>query len=345
MRVRFAGLLLLAAAFVSAKAQTPASSVASTKGPIHLRVVVTNGKDGKPVPDLAQSSFTVLDNGAAEPIQTFRAVTGQTAPVKILLVIDAVNMDFSRVAYARQQIDTFLRANGGHLAQPTAMAIFTDTQTQLNPGYTTDGNALAQSFDQQVIGLRALRRSAGFYGAAERLDLSLRTTGQLLERATAEPGRKFIVWITPGWPLLSGPEVEFSSHDQQQLFAQIVAFSNDIRSANVTMYAVDPLGAGEGPGRTYYFEEFVKGVSKPSQALPGDLGAQVLAVQSGGQFVGSNNDIGVLLRRCFDDASASYEITYQPPPAEKANEYHHIQIRMAEPHMVARALQGYYAQP
>ena len=343
--VKIAASCVIACLTLATPAHLPAQGPGMDHGPIKLSVVVTPGDKGKPIAGLTQNSFTVLDNGAAQPIRSFRALSSQTDPVKILLVIDAVNTDFLHIAYERERLEKFLRANDGRLSQPTALAILTDTGTQVQPGFSTDGNALSQMLDKQVIGLRDLRRSAGFYGAEERLQLSLKTVNQLLERAATEPGRKFIVFLTPGWPLLSGPNVQFSTKEQQALFAEVVSTSNAIRRANATLYALDPLGAGEGPGRTFYFEQFVKGVSKPSQALPGDLGAQVLAVQSGGQFLGSNNDIGALLQQTYDDAKAAYEITYVPPPSERMNEYHRIQVRMAEPRMTARTLQGYYTQP
>ena len=341
----FAASFLVALGTLTATAQQVAPSAGASKGPIKLSVVVTAGTKGKPIAGLTQNSFTVMDNGAPQPIRSFRALSGQTDPVKVLLVIDAVNLGYERVAYERQRLDKFFQANGGKLAQPTALAIFTDTGTQIQPGYTTDGNALSQLLDKQVIGLRDLRRSSGFYGAEERLTLSLKTLDQLLGKAASEPGRKFIVLITPGWPLLSGPEVQFTAKDQQRLFGEVVSFSNALRRADTTVYAVDPLGAGEGPGRTFYYQEFLKGITKPSQAVPGDLGAQVIAVQSGGLFLGSNNDIELLVEQAVDDASARYEITYDPPPADKANEYHHVEVRMGEPRMAARTLQGYYAQP
>lgn len=341
----FTASLLLALGSCASLAQQTFPASAGSAGPIRLDVVVTAGDRGKPVAGLGQNSFTVLDNGAPQRIQSFRALTGQADPVKVLLVIDAVNTDYERVAYERERLDTFLKANGGKLAQPTALAIFTDSGTQIQPGYSTDGNALSQLLDKQVIGLRELRRSAGFYGAEERLDLSLKTLNQLVSRAQSEPGRKFIIFLTPGWPLLSGPSVQFTSKQEEGLFQQVVSMSTALRQANATLYAVDPLGAGEGPGRTFYFEEYLKGVTKPSQVMPADLGAQVLAVQSGGLFLSSNNDIEVLIQKAYDDAAAEYEITYDPPPADRPNQYHKVEVRVAEPHLVARTRQGYYSQP
>lgn len=322
-----------------------AAAPAKNDGPIRLDVVVTHGDRGKPQPGIPQSAFTVLDNGAPQPIQSFRAVAGQPNVASVTIVLDAVNLDFQRLAYERQQIDQFLRANGGKLAQPTALAVFTDRGTQILPGFTTDGNALSQVLEKQEIGLRELRRSAGFYGAEERLDLSLKTLNQMISHMTTLPGHKLMVWVTPGWPLLSGPNVQYTAKDQDRLFHEVVAFSDALRRANTTMYVIDPLGAGESPGRTFYYEQFVKGLKKPSDAYPGDLGAQVFAVQTGGLFLNGNNQLGPLLQKVFDDASTFYEISYQPPPAERPNDYHRIEVRVAEGGLTARTLQGYYAQP
>ena len=63
-----------------------------------------------------------------------------------------MNTSYENIAYERGEVDKFLRANGGHLPQPMALAFFTDTGTQIQSTYTTDGNALSTSFDQYAIG-------------------------------------------------------------------------------------------------------------------------------------------------------------------------------------------------
>ena len=124
-----------------------------------------------------------------------------------------------------------------------------------------------------------------------------------------------------------------------------MAISTQLREAHVTLYSVDPLGASQGPLSTFYYQEFLKPVRKPSQVVLGDLGLQVLAVQSGGLALSSSNDIASLLQQCADDTKASYELSYTPPPSDAPNEFHAIQVKVAEPHLVARTRQGYYAQP
>ncbi len=343
---RFAHVFVFCTFGFTACAQTanPVSPAAPPKLPLHLNVVVTPSS-GTPVPDLPQSVFTLFDNGKPQPIQSFRAVSGKVEPVKVMIVVDAINLNFTRLAYERSQLDAFFHANGGKLLQPTSLIILTDTTTESTGGFTTDGTGLSQTLDNKDTGLRELRRGSGFYGAEDRLDLSLNALHNVIAYAATVPGRKAIVWISPGWPLLSGPEVQLTAKQSNGIFREIMYYSAQLRAANVTLYSVDPLGAAENPAYTFYYEEFLKGVKKPSQVFPGDLGLQVLAIQSGGLALSSSNDVNALLQRCVDDTRAFYEISYMPPPAEAPNEYHHIEVKVAEPHLIARAKQGYYSQP
>ncbi len=320
------------------------TAVARHAGPLRLHVVVTPNK-GDPVGNLSRDAFTVLDNNRPQPISAFRAVTDQTEPTKVMLVLDAVNIDYVRLSYARDQIEAFLKVNDGRLAQPTSLVLLTDTTTETTPDFTTDGNALNQTLKEKEIGLRELRRSSGFYGAGERLDISLRGLQGLVARAAAVPGRKLIIWISPGWPLLSGPAVELSRKEQGDIYREAVDFSTKMRQSEITLYNVDPLGASEGVGRALYYQDFLKGIRKPSDVVLGDLGLQVLAVQSGGLALTGSNDVRGALQRCVNDAKTSYELTYEPPPPDAGEAYHRIEVRVAEPHLQARTTTGYYTQP
>ncbi|HEX4650755.1 MAG TPA: VWA domain-containing protein [Granulicella sp.] len=316
----------------------------SPSGKMVLDVVVTP-KSGAPVANLPAQAFTLLDNKTPRPITSFRAFTQSQEPAEVILVIDNVNTPYQTIAYARPQIDKFLRANNGHLPYPTTLAVVNDTGTQIQAHPTTDGNALSAAFDHYEVGLKYLRRDTGIWGAANRSDLGLHALNALMARDRALPGRKIILWISPGWPLLSGPRINLPYKQEQQLFGSIVALSNELRTTRTTLYAINPLGAGQNVLFTTYYEDFVKGVSKPNQVQLGDLSLQVLATQSGGQVFYSNNDITGMLQKAVADTSAYYQLTFDAPPAERNDEYHHIQVQLATPGLSARTLQGYYAQP
>lgn len=339
----FAGLSLSTAGLLAQQSAPPATAPAPSNK-IVLDVVVTP-KNGSPVPNLQQQDFTLLDNKTAQPITSFRALGQSQEPAEVILVLDDVNTDYRTIAYARPQIDKFLRANDGHLPYPTALAVVTDTGTKIQQKATTDGNALSAAFDQYEVGLRFLRRDTGIYGAADRSDLGLRALNALMASESTRPGRKIILWVSPGWPLLSGPRIDLPYKQEQQIFSDIVAFSTELRNTRTTLYNIDPLGAGENVLRTNYYQDFVKGVQKPAQVDIGDLSLQVLATQSGGQVLFANNDITALLQKAMADTSAYYQLTFDAPPAQHPDEYHHLQVQLNNSNLIGRTLQGYYAQP
>jgi VWFA-related protein len=328
----------------AAPAQQPSPPAQADARAIHLDVVVT-AKSGAPLGDLQQQDFTLLDNKVPRTITSFKVVNGREAPIEAVLVIDAVNANAQVVGNERIQIDKFLRADGGNLTYPIAVDVVTDTGIQNVANFSSDGNALDAALQKDNVGLRDIGRPTGYWGATERLQVSLKALGQIVQAEAPRPGRKLILWVSPGWPLLSGPNTELSSRDQQQLFGNIVGISTDLRVARITLYSVDPLGAGESTLRESDYEQFLKGVGKEGQAQVGNLGLQVIAVQSGGIAFSAGNDIDRFLADCIADSAPYYEITFDPASPEQPNEYHHLEVKVAKPGLTARTRQGYYAQP
>jgi VWFA-related protein len=327
--------------------ESPAPSLAGADRRIALDMVVTD-KSGKPISGLRQQDFTVLDNKLPQKLVSFRAVDQTTPgpPPEVILVVDAVNTSFITVSYERSEIVRFLGQNGGKLAQPVSIIFFKDTNTEMQRAPSRDGNALIAEFDKYVTGLRTINRSAGFYGAQDRLNLSLRAIGGLAAYEATKPGRKLVIWISPGWPLLSGPRIQLTGRQEEGVFGSVVALSAGLRKAGITLYSIDPLGAADaGSLRSFYYENFLKGVTKPNNVVFGNLGLQVLAVQSGGLALRSSNDITAEIDRCAADASAYYEVSFDSPPAEHPNEYHGLQVNVDKPGLTVRTHTAYYAQP
>lgn len=318
-----------------AAAQQPSPSSQPSPDFIYLDVVVTP-KNGPPVSGLQVQDFTVLDNKVPVPINSFQAVAATQSAVECIVVIDDVNTGIESVAYESSEIDKFLLADGGHLALPAALAFLTDSGIQLQDGFSKDGNVLSASLHQHSIGLHTISRASGIYGAVERFQVSLDSLLALANREASRPGRKFILWISPGWPLLSGPGVEQQMDDKQrrQIFSDVVQ-----------LYSIDPLGASDFAGRAFYWQSYVKGIKSPNQADWGDVALQVLAVQSGGLALNISNDIHAALKKCTEDAQSYYELSFAPPLEHKPSEYHQLEIRVDKSGLLARTRFGYYSQP
>ena len=314
---------------------------------IWLDVVVTD-KDGNPQPGLQQSDFSILDDKLPLNIASFRAIdgSGPAEPLHVIILLDAVNTGIRTMGYERLELEKFLRQNGGHLALPTSLVFVTDTTTEIQPKSTLDGNALADVVGSKETGLRINGRSEGVYGAMDRLNMSLNALKRIIAYEAPQPGRKLLVWFSPGWPLLSGPRIDLTKKNQEWLFNNIVEFSRDLRESRITLYSVDPLGSGEAASfRVSYYKGFLKGVPSPNKAEPADLALQVLATQSGGKALNSSNDLAQLMASCVIDAKAYYTLAFDAVPADHPDEYHSLEIKVDKPGLTARTRTGYYAQP
>jgi VWFA-related protein len=313
-----------------------------------LAVVVTD-KSGKPVSGLEESDFKLLDNKQPQKILSFSAVQGSAPgapPVEAILLIDEVNTAFVRVSYARQQVEKFLKQDDGKLPIPVSLAVLTDQGITLGNMPTTDGNALADALDQNKAGLRSINRAQGVYGAGDRLTLSLNALHQLAMAVAGKPGRKLVIWLSPGWPLLTGPRIELSGKDQKNIFGQIVDLSNTLWRSGVTISSIDPLGTSDaGRGETFYYEEFVKGIKKPNQVQFGNLALQVLAVQSGGEVLNSSNDVSSEIAKAIALGTAYYMLTFDGLPGDGPDEYHALEVKLDKSGLTAHTRTGYYAQP
>jgi VWFA-related protein len=335
-----AQLLGLAGAFGQ---EIPAPSASGSEGMIRMDVVVDPRK-GPPVPGLKQQDFSLMVDKSPTEIRSFEAFDGQKEPITVVFVIDAVNVPFTAVSQERIQIDTFLKANGGHLSQPVALAVLTEKGVQMQPAASTDGNAQSAALASIDVSLRNLRRSTGIWGADERLRISLNSLAQLAQLEAEKPGRKLIFWISGGWPLLSGPGVQLDSRQSQNIFNEVIRLWTAMNAARITLYALNAWGVQESLAQESYYRAFLKPVTKPGDVVLGNLGLQVLASQTGGLAV-SSNDLASLLNRAMADTKAYYEITFVPKAAEHHVEFHSIEVRLAQPGLTSRTIAGYYTQP
>jgi len=310
---------------------------------ITLDVVVTS-RAGEVMRGLDQKDFTVLDDKTPREITSFEAVDTNKQPVEAILLIDGVNTGYTEIAQERIQIDKFLRANGGKLTLPTALAVSGDQGIKMQDGYSHDGNGLADALAKYSISLREIGRSAGFEGAEERLTDSLKAIRLLAAYEAQRPGRKIILWVSPGWPLLSGPGVNLTENQQVAIFNDVTWLSTTLREAQTSVYAVDPLGVGEPVGRAFYYQMFTKGVKSANDVSVGNLGVQVIASETGG-LVRNSTDVSGLLQECVGDNVAYYRLSFEPPPTEKRDMYHPLKVTVARPGATVSTSTGYYAEP
>ncbi|MGB0065469.1 MAG: VWA domain-containing protein [Terracidiphilus sp.] len=341
-----AGLFMLSCA---AFAQSPQPILhpppPSTQPPqtIKLDVVVEN-KSGQPLTALQQQDFTVFDNKAPRPITSFKLETPKEEPVEVIIYLDAVNTPYELLAQIRNGTDKYFKENEGTLAHPTTFAFLTDDGAQFNKQFSSNGMKLSDDLEHDPVGLRQILRGAQ-WSDIDRFDIGIKAIHQLIGLASKLPGRKVVIFVSPGFPLLSGPTAQLTSKQQRQIFSDAVYLSTELRRNNVTFYNINPLGVSQPMFGANYYENFLKGLSRLDDAQFASLSPQVLSPQSGGLTLTSNNDIASMIQRCLLDVASWYRITFDPLPSEKPNDYHHIEVRVTQPHAIVRTRDGYYANP
>jgi len=324
---------------------TTLTAPAAAEGRINLDVVVTD-QSGKPVSGLDLKDFTLLDNNQPAKILSFHASGGTVQkaqpPVEVILVLDTVNLPFQAVSVVRQQIANFLLQNGGHLAQPVSLFVLTNQGLDVQRRPTLDGTSLAADASQLDNKLRTLPRSAGFWGAVERYQLSLQTMILIAQDEEKKPGRKLLIWAGPGWPQLDNTRLKSTYDDQLLNFDLIVELSTRLRETRISAYSIS---LGQADFGTLLYKNHLKGVKTAGQAYLPNMGLKVLAVQSGGLAVNPDNDLTTQINRCVQDAQTFYTLSFDPPHAAQANEYHDLKVLVGQPGLTARTRTGYYNQP
>ena len=328
------------------------------EGLIHLDVAAT-GREGKPVPGLALKDFTLLDNGVPQKIVSF-AASNEAADenerlIEVVLVLDEVNLSQVQLELVQNELIAFLRQNGGHLGQPTSVYWFTTSGLYASATPTTDGNALAEdvAHHRSPRTVWAGPRSRDPFMTAERWDRTLRAVYSIAVERRRDPGRKLLVWMGFGWPVVRGRE-----EHKDTGFSSLVELSTRIREARMVISEVTARTEPAAFSFNDFYKEYLAGVRAPSELEePGvqleqlvvhpyvHFALPVLAIQSGGLVLDPLSDISRAIEHCVEDASLFYTMSFDPPHAAQPDEYHDLKVQIGEPGLSAHTNTGYYNQP
>jgi VWFA-related protein len=365
--------------------KSPSGSAASkdtkAQGLIKLDLVVTD-KSGKPVTALKARDFILQDNGQPSKILSFQAFNGDSAkpdpPVELILVIDTIDLPGRLASYEKQEVERFLRQNGGRLAHPVSIFWLSDFGLGTLAQTSADGNFLADKIAQNKqipLTRRTLRNQRGEPLNSLAFEdppalTALKTLGEIATLERKKPGRKLLLWVGPGWGMGSGKHF-LSNLDREQLFDTIAWFSALMREAHLALYSfsvgqVDyfdlTMDSHINPPASRY-QAFLNGVKSEREASIENLDRKVIAVQSGGRVLEPADDLrsdimhtGLTDRKpdfdlvkqinsCVEEANDFYAISFNPADTENTDEYHDLKVEVSAPGLTVRTNTGYYDQP
>jgi VWFA-related protein len=325
------------------------------EGLIHLDVTVRD-QAAEPVSGLSAKGFTLLDNGAATKMMSFRASEHARDDyerlTEVVLVLDEVNLSSVQFELVQRETAKFLSQNGGRLVTPVSVYWFAPDGLYATARPTNDGSALANdvAHHRPPYLIWPIPPIHDHYMTPARLrgylwEKALRTIYSITVERRDKPGRKLVVWMGFGWPV-----TERFEHIETT-FDSIVELSTRMREARIVLYQITDWSDPEN--FNFDYKNFVSGIHSESELKTpsfqrepsAPLALQVLTIQSGGQVLDKSPDIVRRLEYCVRDASTFYTVSFDPPHAEQPDEYHDLKVQPGISGASAHTNSGYYDQP
>ena len=367
--IRFRGLPilvfmlpLLALSQTNSQSQNPGSAAYQSQSVLRattrlviLDVVVTDDK-GNPVPDLKAEDFTVLEDGKPQQLIDFSfqhpTTSAQNAPKLApnvvsniptyssasslnVILLDAINTDFSSHAYAQEMLIKYLES--GPAIQPTAVYAL-EARLRLLHDFTTDTRELRDvvaHFKPQgpthipdvYSAATPFSRRGSFQVSDQGRNATFNSMRFLARALSGYPGRKNLIWLSEAFPLSLFPETTMG----EGAFL-VVDFSpamervaDELMNAQVALYPIDAAGVSI------------------NDRFPARTGMLSMSERTGGKTFYNRNDIDLGVRTSINDGSTYYNMQYYPQNKQWDGRFRKIEVKVNRPGIQLRYRQGYFA--
>ncbi len=310
--------------------------------------------DGSAVTDLSVAELKLTDNGRPQEIRSLERVQGvgtasqRPTPRRLtILLLDALNTDWSDQVYARQAASQALeQVEPGERVAVFALGRdlrllhdFSSDYASLRaliqrfrgevppPGANTVANPFSAEFSYSDLVARPGPRDGAWAATRQRQNIldtfsALKAIARLVRPA---PGQKNLLWLSASFPLRirsagGGPTSFDSFHTDAE------AAMRELNAANVTLYPIDARGLS---------------VSPLAHINIGTM--QEVAELTGGQAYYNGNDLGRMVRSAIEDSRDAYVLTYAPSEYAEDGRYHRVRLTTARRGVRIRHRPGYYA--
>ncbi len=187
------------------------------------------------------------------------------------------------------------------------------------------------------------------------------TTMQALRAIAAQlagiPGRKTLVWLSDGFPLVVGrrangmPGRNFETFGDEEQRA-----IRTLDNAGVVIYPVDARGMigsfdwqpSTDPSRTPPRSRRAAARmdnQAQTEIVESQGGLREIADGTGGTAFTNDNDLGSAIRHAVEDSAVSYTIAYSPSHNDWNGEFRDLKLTVKRPGVEVHYRKGYYATP
>ncbi len=317
--------------------------------------IVAVDEKGQPVTDLTADDFTVTEDGKPQRISDFsfhrpgsETPVRQPAPGIIsnapqfnsnsclnVILLDAINTDFSDHAYAQDMLVKYLDSNPA--IQPTAVYGMGGKLTMLHD-FTTDTKALREvvahyrgegptHIADVYAAASPFQRRGSFQAGPQARGVTERSMLFLARALGGYPGRKNLIWLSDGFPISLFPDVNAGDgvmvvEDYSPMAERI---ADELMNAQVALYPIDAAGVSI------------------NDRFPARTAMLSMSERTGGKTFYARNDIDMGIRSSLDDGSTYYTLEYYPQNRIWDAKFRRIEVKVARPNLKLRYRQGYYA--
>lgn len=324
----------------------------------------------------------------------FSNLHANAVPQQLFIVaIDNLNTPIQLQSWAREQLIRYLRRNPPR--QPMEIVAFTAAGLLQVHEFTTDSAALIESVrkmrgtlsasDLQGPLISGMDRNgkidsyASLVNAVRDRDymaqsrqinssaLTLRSFEQLAWAYSGIPGRKTVLWLTSGFPLMPevpdapamlgrGPGRAGSSHStgfhpSGELLPEFQRAFTAMNKANVTVYPVDVNGLpleqmwdASEPAGLYIHPELshLSGVLLPDHQGENRDGMKEMAHRTGGKTCTAGNNLTACLDQALTESSDYYLLGFYVSQQQRKAGWHKLKVSVSADHGEVRSRNTYF---
>jgi VWFA-related protein len=274
-----------------------------------------------------------------------------------VILFDSANGDATEHAYARDELLKFLATSEIH--EPLAIfALHNDLK--LLHDFTTDAKALHaavaaykppapfQAGESVESRASAFSNSGNFHTSERNIENTLNQLNVLANVLIGYPGRKNLIWLSEGFPLVLFPDIASQTNKSgQDLRSTSVgpnAKENMQMSADFKSYAalVKKVSDSLMNAHVAIYPVEAEGLVRDSR-LAAKNTMNDMAQMTGGRVFANRNDIALGMKTSLEDGSIYYTLEYYPDNKQWDGQFRSIKVSVDRPGINLRYREGYYA--